>query len=230
MTRTHRALCSLLAVAFLWCLPGTATANYGSGTLGDWTTQTERNTGNPQTADVTLIGDSVAARCWPALQGRLKARGITLAVNAWPARPTGPAVDWVLQHRPTGIVVMETGLNDLFNPPVMTGHIRRLFADVHDPEHVMWVDTYAVRTRYPYQLADARNSAWVNAQIWANVPYTQVIPWSVRLAEKPGRITAYLVDGVHPSPGTATGTGCAYWAAVYEGPIVARLKLAGLYR
>lgn len=69
---------------------------------------------------------------------------------------------------------------------------------------VFWVNTQVCRTGQAaaVQLADQRNSAWINLQLadaQARHPKLRVIHWAEFLAAKPSRLTPtmYIEDGVH---------------------------------
>jgi hypothetical protein len=94
---------------------------------------------------------------------------------------------------------------------------------VPEPESLLWVSVEVARTKLDAatQLADQRNTGWVNAQIYGSLPPAQVVPWAESLAAaaragRPGW-AYYLDDGVHPTtearPGK--GDGCAFLAAVW---------------
>lgn len=210
---------AVLVAAQLLVIIDRANAGYGSGDLGTtWQYQPPTTTGAAAGADVLLVGDSITARCWPALRDQLRAKGHRLAVNYLSGRTTASGLDWLAaQHAVPPLVVLELGTNDIFDPSVIAQEAQRAYQSVPDSTTLMWADVYAVRTRQPatVQLADARNSAWVNTQIRGQVPAANVIPWSVAFAAKPSRIGMYLTDGVHPKP----GVGCAFWAANMAGPI-----------
>jgi hypothetical protein len=111
-------------------------------------------------------------------------------------------------------VIMAVGSNDVFNPPVMAAQITRLRAAL-EPRgvKVSWVDVQVSRIRYStaVQLADQRNTGWVNAQIHSGcVAPCTVIGWGEFLSANPAyRLPAYLRDGVH-----TTDAGKAAWAAL----------------
>jgi len=226
LPRALTALITAAAITAAAVLP--AGAGYGSGDLGDWSNYAHGTIGNPATADVLLVGDSITTRCWTDLRDSLAAKGKTLAVNYWSGRPTTPAVDWLTtQLVVPPLVVMATGTNDIFNPPVMTAQIQRTKDYLITPERLLWVDVQAARTSQTaaVQLADQRNSGWVNNQIREQLTKSQIIPWSTWFASSPNRIPLYLQDGVHPwaTSGTGHGDGCAFWAAVLMGVINQRL-------
>jgi hypothetical protein len=225
LNNAKRALVALTTTAALLVATAVpAGAGYGSGDLGTWQTLAHGTIGDPATADVLIVGDSITTRCWTDLRDSLAAKGKTLAVNYWSGRPTTPAVDWLTaQPAVPPIVVMATGSNDIFDPTVMAAQIQRTTAYLPDPNSLLWVDIQAARTETA--TADQRNSGWINGQIRDQLAPSQVVPWSVWFASSPNRIPMYLQDGVHPwvTAGTGHGDGCAFWAAVLMGPINQRL-------
>lgn len=226
-THPHRAvriaitLIGAITLLTCWLVSPARATDYGSGTIGPWPTYSHGTVGDwldtqydgDPTADVGIIGDSITAGSWTALQSALDLKGKTLAVNYWSGRPTTPAVDWALSlSDPPPVLIMAVGTNDIFNPSVMATQVARLRAGLPASTQVYWVDVQAARPVSP--APDQRNSGWINLQIRQECtsPCT-VIPWSTWFAAQPSRITAYLPDGVHPN---GTG-GPAFWAAVLTG-------------
>ncbi|MFG1813356.1 SGNH/GDSL hydrolase family protein [Kribbella sp. NPDC049174] len=219
------------AAATLALLVGTsvpAQADFGSGTLGNWPAMSHAIVGNWNTAEVGIIGDSITTRCYRSLVPLVAAQGESLAVNYWSGRPTAPTVDWLLS-RPTlpRVLVVQSGSNDIFDPRPVSAQIARLKARIPAGTTLLWVDVQVSRTRYPaaVQVADQRNSMWVNNQVRENLPKSQIIPWSWWFSSNPGRLPYYLQDGVHPwaAAGTGHGNGCAFWASVVmsvAGPVI----------
>ena len=229
----NRLLHTLAAAAVLLgvTLPAHA-VDYGSGQLGTWTNWGHGQTTDPA-ASVWLFGDSITNRCWPRLDTRLKAKGAKLAVNYWSGRPTAPTVDevlkWIRDGKPLPqVLVMAAGANDIYNPPVVAGQVARLKAALPDSVQLVWVDVHAGRWGASYstatQIANMRNSMWVNSQIRAVLPDSQVAAWSYQIAALPGRgvsLSYYLQDGVHPWPSKVSGhgDGCDLWAYAIMGKV-----------
>lgn len=201
---------------------------YGSGCLGVWTTYPHGIDGDPATADVLVVGDSIVNRCRPYLRLRLAAAGLTSVFDYWSSRPTAPAVDRMLSYSRIyapgtfKAVAMGNGTNDIFDPTVMAAQIAR--AKVIDSP-LLWGSVYAGR---PATLtADLRNTGWVNQQVSASgLP---VIDWFAFLAAKPARVDVYLDSGkIHPTVLTPAvigdGTGCDAWASIYATKIVSGAK------
>lgn len=191
-----------------------ASYDYGSGQAGPpATTAVVSTVAYTAVSDVLVVGDSITVGNYKALAAQLP--GKRLAVNARSGRATTDAVNQVLAmpYVPPR-VIMAVGSNDVFNPPVMAGQIKRL-RDALEPRGitVSWVTVQVARSRYSaaVQLADQRNSGWVNAQIWAGCTAPcRVIDWAGFLAAYPSyRLPAYLRDGVHT---TEAGTGA--WACL----------------
>ncbi|MFC0626273.1 SGNH/GDSL hydrolase family protein [Kribbella deserti] len=219
------ALTGALTLALATGLMGPAGArntaiDFGSGSIGDWTSQANGTIGDvtvsdgDPVADVFIVGDSLTTLGRSDIIAAVNAEGRSAAVNYWSGRPTAPAVNWVLSltTKPK-ILVMATGTNDIFDPSVMSAQITRLLAGLPSTTKVLWVDTHASRWARPadVQVADQRNSGWVNVQIHDKMGPAQVIPWSMWLQYRgPAYITHYLSDGVHPK----AGTGTAFWAEV----------------
>lgn len=212
MTRLFRVF--VLAAALLGLsAPTTASADFGSGTLGDWSKYSHGIVGDPATADVWVVGDSITARGYPALVSRLQAKGLKVAVNYWSSRPTAPAVDWVLaQPVKPKILLMTAGANDVYDPSVLTAQIKRLKAGLPTTTKLIWSDVQVSRTKYSQtvQIADQRNSMWINMQLREQLTPAQVCSWSGWFTSAPWRLTSYLQDGVHP----IVGKGTDFWAAV----------------
>lgn len=223
--RRIATICALAAavIGMLYAVPEPAGANtatatntassgatvkrmdYGSGTLGTWTTLTHGTVGDildsqydgdPQ-ADVLLVGDSITTRTYSDFIARIQAAGHTAAVNYWSGRPTAPAVDWVLSltNKPK-VIAMATGSNDVMDPTVMTTQIKRLKAGLPETTMLLWVDVQV--SRPAFALADQRNSMAVNQQIYEQMGDAGAIGWAELFWSAPWRLGYYLADGVHP--------------------------------
>lgn len=147
----------------------------GSGSLGAWSGNARTLDTTWGTADVGIVGDSITVRGYPVLRSALAGHSLTLAVDAQGGRPTTPAVDALLA-RPQlpATLIMATGTNDIFDPTVMATQVARVVNGVAalGVEHLLWVDVQCCRTSKTaaVQLADQRNTGWVNDQIHAGVP------------------------------------------------------------
>ncbi|ONI88784.1 hypothetical protein ALI22I_17525 [Saccharothrix sp. ALI-22-I] len=187
--------------------------DYGSGALGPWegsskAISTATTIRQVRDADgLFMFGDSIAVQDGYALALRLRGRtGDLLAVHNWSGRPTAPAVDalaeWAQTYGLPRRLLMATGSNDIFTPPVFAAQVDRALAIAGPTRTVYWVNTQVSRRRYSdaIQLADQRNSAWVNLQLadaQRRHPNLRIVRWAEFLAAKPTRLTAYLSDGVH---------------------------------
>lgn len=214
---------------------------YGSGCLPDWANMQHGVDGDPATADVLMVGDSIVNRCRLYVRKRLLPYGLTIAFDYWSSRPTADipatsaaagAVTRVLSYsrvyQPDSFkrIVMSTGTNDIMDPSTMAYNLARMQV-VDSP--VLWGTVYASRsTSYS---ADLRNSGWVNNQIQAAGYPT--VDWFSFLASYPGyRIPNYIADGIHPTYGTlppaeptlGDGSGCDAWAALYVPKIAAGIS------
>ncbi|MEV4262499.1 hypothetical protein [Kribbella sp. NPDC049584] len=190
-----------------------ATDLYGSGALGDWTilsrsiSATATITYVRDHDGVCMFGDSIAVQDGKALATRLlSTTGASLAVHNWSGRPTAPAVDalenWAIKYGLPRRILMATGTNDIFNPPVFAAQVDRAMRIVGPNRKVVWVNTQISRTAKSaaIQVADQRNSAWINSQLHdAEKKYSNLdlVRWAEYLAAKPSRLTQLLREGVH---------------------------------
>lgn len=211
MRRAITATITALATTAAAVLPAGA-VDYGSGPTGTPSTTAVISTpAYTAVADVLVVGDSITVANYKALAAQLP--GQRLAVNARSGRGTTDSVTAVLAmpYVPPA-VLMAVGSNDVPNPPVMAAQITRLRAAL-EPRgiKVRWVTVQVVRYRgtTAVQLADQRNTGWVNAQIQAGCTAPcRVVDWFGMLAAYPSyRLPAYLRDGVH-----TTDLGQAAWA------------------
>jgi hypothetical protein len=215
---SRRQLFAAGAVATVASVASTTAAyaadEYGSGELGPW--QDWSNAiASPATIrsvrdanGIYMFGDSISVQDGRALAERLNTDGILLAVHNWSGRPTAPAVDalqeWATTYGMPQRILMATGTNDIFNPPVFAAQVDRTMSIVGSARTVYWVNVQASRTSYSaaIQLADQRNSGWINLQLadaQKRHPNLKIVHWAEFLAAKPSRMspTMYLRDGVH---------------------------------
>ncbi|WP_433167076.1 hypothetical protein [Kribbella sp. CA-247076] len=186
---------------------------YGSGALLDWSTFGRAITSEAAVKAVVakdgvlMFGDSIAVQDGKALATRLLGRtGDTLAVHNWAGRPTAPAVDalqsWATKYGLPRRILMATGTNDIFNPPVFAAQIERTMKIAGPDRAVIWCNIQVARTNQPVsvQLADQRNTAWINVQLsdaQKRHPNLRIVRWAECLAAKPARLTMYLRQGIH---------------------------------
>ncbi len=186
---------------------------YGSGAIGDWTNGPRAITTEDQIRQVLardglfMFGDSIAYQDGHALAERLASRtGDVIAVNNWTGRPTEPAVDalasWAQRYGLPKRVLMATGSNDIFTPPVFAAQVDRTMSIAGASRIVYWVNVQVSRTALgaDVQVADQRNSGWINLQLadaQKRHPNLRVVHWAEFLAAKIIRLTGYLRDGVH---------------------------------
>lgn len=192
--------------------------DYGSGTLGDWSTMghgfynpSEKAFGD---LDGLLVGDSITNLGKEEFVATMKANHDSdWGVNYWSGRPTTPAVDYVTSAtKLPPRIIMAVGTNDIMNPPVMAAQILRLQQNIaarSEPVMLWWVDVQASRPAFP--VADQRNTGWINNQIHDSLVPFQTIPWFRWFASNPARIQTYIkADGIHPIEGVGTN----FWAEV----------------
>jgi hypothetical protein len=185
---------------------------FGSGVLADWRTYAQLISSERQiervvrTDGVFMIGDSLGVADGPVLAERLAARTHdALAMHNWSGRPTAPAADalagWARTYGLPGRILMATGSNDIFNPPVVAAQIDRVMRIVGRTRTVVWVNVWAARRRRT--AADRSNSAWINRQLTAATrrhSNLELVHWAEFLNADPIREHKYLRDGVHTSP------------------------------
>jgi hypothetical protein len=98
---------------------------------------------------------------------------------------------------------MEVGSNDIFNPSGFAAQINRVMTIAGPRVTVYWSEIHVSRWIQPagIQVADQRNSSWLNAQLHTATARHQnlrVVSWATFLAQKPlHRIGNYLSDGLH---------------------------------
>lgn len=213
-TRRRLLTAGAVAVGSTFLLTGEASADgYGSGALGPWANLSKAISTLTQIRPVLdsnglfMFGDSISVQDGYSLALRLQSRtGDQLAVHNWSGRPTAPAVDalaqWSSAYGLPDRILMATGSNDIFTPPVFAAEVDRTMGIVGPTRTVFWVNTQVVRTSQSaaVQLADQRNSAWINLQLadaQKRHPNLRIVRWAEFLAGKPSRLTTYLRDGVH---------------------------------
>ncbi|TDD19526.1 hypothetical protein E1218_23910 [Kribbella turkmenica] len=190
-----------------------AANSYGSGELLNWTTSSRALTGEAAVQAVVardgvfMFGDSIAVQDGKALATRLKDRtGDIMAVHNWSGRPTTPAVDalqeWATKYGMPRRILMATGTNDIFNPPVLAAQIERTMKIAGPNRTVVWCNIQVARSNQSasVQLADQRNTAWINLQLsdaQKRHPNLRIVRWAEYLAAKPARLTMYLRQGIH---------------------------------
>jgi hypothetical protein len=190
---------------------------YGSGTLSDWTGKIRAISAASQIraardADgVFMFGDSIAVQDGHHLAQQLyELDGTLMAVHNWSGRPTAPAVDalaqWADAYGLPSRILMATGSNDIFDPPGFRAQVDRAMQIVGPWRAIVWVNVHVSRWNQvaDVQVADQRNTGWINSQLAEAAAYwgdgLRVVRWAELLAGKPGyRIPAYLSDGVHTS-------------------------------
>ncbi|GAA0956865.1 hypothetical protein GCM10009554_66870 [Kribbella koreensis] len=189
-----------------------ASVGFGSGVPADWRKYPRLISGRTQIERVVrmdgvfMFGDSLGVAGGPVLAERLVARTHdTVAMDAWSGRPTAPAADvlthWARTYGLPGRILMETGSNDIFNPPVFAAQIERVMQIVGRTRTVIWVNVWVARPRTA--AADRANSASINRQLAAATrrhSNLQLVHWAEFVKADPKRERRYLRDGVHTTP------------------------------
>jgi hypothetical protein len=192
--------------------------NYGSGLWGG-PVGSPAQTGDPQTADVALYGDSIANRCVSDIRPAIEAKGYSLYTWTWSGQNTA-GISNAVQSAPRlpARTILVAGTNDVFDPFAVRPQISALANYLTEVgTDWRWMDTYVGR---PATLADdLRNSGQVNGLIHGIVGEDRIVRWVDALTAARGRGRAmnyYLQDGVHPwiDAGTGHGDGCAFLASV----------------
>jgi hypothetical protein len=196
--------------------PGAAQAGggpFGSGRLGEWAgkgrtvSSDARFAGVVERDGIVMVGDSIGRLVSTDLSTRLRAAGIPLAADTRAGRPTAPAAAAVAGIKarfglPSRVLV-ECGSNDVFDPAGFAPLVERVMRLAGAGRSVFWVEVQVCRVRQPFavQVADQRNTGWINGLLWEAAtrhPNLRIVPWSRSLAARPARLAAYLPDGVHP--------------------------------
>lgn len=204
------------AQAFPHRLATAAAIDYGSGLWGGTTSPVHR-TGDPATAAVTMIGDSITDRCTPDLVAAFAAKGKTLAVIAQSSqRSDGLYLLLSALENIGGTVVFFGGANNVFDP----FGSRQTFTDLAAWAHTTETPTYLVDTyvgRPNTLMHDLRNSGQVNGYIYGTgLPViSSVAALTSAVGRAPGMLPWYVQDGVHYwiDAGTGHGDGCAFLSA-----------------
>ena len=157
---TRRRLLTAGAVAVgstLLTAPEAFADGYGSGALGPWENSSKAISTLTQirpvldTDGLFMFGDSISVQDGYSLAQRLHSRtGDVIAVHNWSGRPTAPAVDalaqWAQTYGLPGRVLMATGSNDIFTPPVFAAQVERVMDIVGPARKVYWVNVQVART------------------------------------------------------------------------------------
>jgi hypothetical protein len=205
-----------------------ARAPYGSGAHGGWLDKPYSASTPEQFQKVVdengilILGDSIARQTSNEYAQRMwDQHELPTAVFNWPGRPTAPVADWVEEfHRriPDRGIVIASGSNDIFYPKYWWKQVQRVL-DVADGRPVYWVSVYVDRwgSSDPDQrVADLRNSAWINQQLYAmqvHNPNLIVVDWFAYLSQgyNEANVAGWLTDGVHP-----TTAGIDAWSDLLE--------------
>lgn len=190
------------------------TPNYGSGLFTPPTTAVKR-IGDPATADVLMVGDSIVNGCSTDLVAAFAAKGKTLAVIAQSGQNAAGLYLLLsqLDSHPLD-VVFAGGTNDVFDP----FGAQQTVADVKlwgqtTGATVYLVDTYVARTATATH--DLRNSGQVNGYLYrSGLPVISPVEALTAAVGRGRALEYYLQDKVHywADAGTGHGDGCAFLA------------------
>lgn len=190
--------------------------DYGSGYHGDYgrfTRQTspegELRAAAADPQGCLIIGDSIATTVVDVLVADLRETlGTTCVYDTWPGRATEGTANALLDIKrrvglPARVVVM-SGTNDIFNPPLFEPQMNRIVDGIGPGHEILWVTTFdSRRPKTSRSAADERNTAWINEVIAARArrtPGMRLIDWDALFRSNPVNIEALLSDGVHPNP------------------------------
>lgn len=206
---------AVVAASTVAATESASAGGFGSGDLAPWTGLTKAiSTASTiertrQNNGVFMFGDSLGVQDGKALAQRLlSALNLPIAVNNWSGRPTKETVDalaqWKANYGLTRRILMASGTNDIFTPSVFAAQVDRAMGIAGTSRTVFWVNTQVARTTVntAVQLADQRNSAWINLQLadaQRRHPNLRIVHWAEWLAAKPTRLGTYLRQGIHTS-------------------------------
>lgn len=155
-----------------------------------------------------IIGDSIATTVVSDLVRDLRqSLGAGCVYDTWPGRATEGTANALLDIKrryglPPKVVVM-SGTNDIFNPPLFEPQLNRI-VDGIGPEHqIFWVATFDSRRPYSARsAADERNTSWINTMIEERAkrtPSMRVVRWDSLFTGNGANVETLLRDGVHPN-------------------------------
>ncbi|MBW3084053.1 hypothetical protein KEM60_00236 [Austwickia sp. TVS 96-490-7B] len=189
--------------------------DFGSGFHGDYGVY-RRETSAPEQLRAAaaasngclIVGDSMATFVVKDMVEQLRVDpGVECAYDTWPGRPTEGTANALLDiGRRYGLprrVVVFSGSNDIFNPPLFAPQMDRLLRGVGTGREVFWVTTFI--SRHPGTSrgdADTRLTSWINRDIRsaaARHPGVTVVSWDGLFAGGPETVRSLLKDGLHPN-------------------------------
>lgn len=189
--------------------------DYGSGYHGDYGRYHRETSPDAQLRAAAaaangclIIGDSIATYVVTDLVADLRrTRGETCVYDTWPGRATEGTANALLDIKrriglPPRVIVM-SGTNDIFNPPLFETQMNRLVDGVGADHHLIWVSTFdSRRPASPQSAADERNTAWINTVLQARAartPSMRIVAWDALFRANSANVDALLPDGVHPN-------------------------------
>ncbi len=190
--------------------------DYGSGYHGDYGRFTRQTSPEAELVSAVaspkgclIIGDSIASSVVSDLVADLRdTLGATCVYDAWPGRATEGTANALLDLKrryglPRRVVVM-SGTNDIFNPPLFEPQMNRIVQGIGPAHEILWLTTFdSRRPRTSRSAADERNTGWINDVIAARAartPNLRLVDWDALFRAHPPNIDALLRDGVHPNP------------------------------
>lgn len=189
--------------------------DYGSGYHGDYgayrretSPQDQLRAAATATNGCLIIGDSIATFVVRDLVEDLRRTlGDTCVYDTWPGRATEGTANALLDIKrraglPPRIIVM-SGTNDIFNPPLFESQMNRLIDGVGPGHQILWVSTFDSRRPASAQSrADEINTAWINrvlAERASRTPQLRIVGWDALFRANARNVDALLSDGVHPN-------------------------------
>ncbi len=190
--------------------------DYGSGYHGDYgrftratSPEAELRAAAADPQGCLIVGDSIATTVVDVLVADLRRTlGVTCVYDTWPGRATEGTANALLDIKrrvglPARVVVM-SGTNDIFNPPLFEPQMNRIVDGIGPGHQILWVTTFdSRRPKTSRSAADERNTAWINeviAERARRTPGMRLIDWDALFRSNPVNIEALLSDGVHPNP------------------------------
>lgn len=189
--------------------------DYGSGYHGDYGAYHRETSPAQELAEAAtaansclIIGDSIATFVVKDLVAELRrTSGETCVYDTWPGRATEGTANALLDIKrhhglPPKVIVM-SGTNDIFNPPLFETQMNRIVDGIGPGHEILWVSTFDSRRPASVQShADERNTAWINDVLQrraAHTPSLRIVRWDSLFRGDARNVDTLLSDGVHPN-------------------------------
>ncbi|QQS02349.1 MAG: hypothetical protein IPK37_08600 [Austwickia sp.] len=189
--------------------------DYGSGYHGDYGVYHRETSPPDQLAAAAaasngclVVGDSIATFVVRDLVADLRrTSGDECVYDTWPGRATEGTANALLEIKrkhglPPRVIVM-SGTNDIFNPPLFERQMNRLIDGIGPGREIIWVNTFDSRRPTTEQsAADERNTAWINSVLQAKAartPALHLVRWDSLFRGDAHNVEVLLSDGVHPN-------------------------------